>query len=120
MLGVYTRYLSDLRMAVDGRCYAWDGVVEGDVEYEMRVEGEGKVRFLMGGKERCTCRLKEGVEFRASIDGSVLLEVMREYSASYCEAVCEGVCGACGKSRLEKFGETEVRHLPLWEDIVTC
>lgn len=120
MLGPYTKFLADLCMSIDGRCYAWDGVQPGCVDYEMSMECEGKVRFLMNGENRCTCRLKEGVEMRASLDGGVLLEVMREYSASYCEAVCEGHCGKCGKSRLEKFGETEVRHLPLWEDIVTC
>lgn len=120
MLGSYTKYLADLSMAIDGRCYAWDGVIPGNAEYEMKMESEGKLQFLMNGELRCTCRLKEGVEMKASQDGDVLLEVMKEYSASYCEAVCEGICDRCHKSRLEKFGETEVRHLPLWQDIVTC
>lgn len=120
MLGPFMTYLKDLRMSIDGRCYAWDGVIPGNAEYEMRVVGEGRVKFEMNGMARCTCRLKEGVEEEASRDGGVLLEVMKEYSASYCEAVCEGHCDRCGRTRLEKFGETEVRHLPLWEDIVTC
>lgn len=120
MLGEFTKFLADLRMSIDGRCYAWDGKIPGNAEYEMRVISEGSVKFEMNGKARCTCRLKAGVEDSASRDGGVLLEVMKEYSASYCEAVCEGHCDRCGRTRLEKFGETEVRHLPLWEDIVTC
>lgn len=88
--------------------------------YEMEAEKEGRLRFEMNGRLRCTCRLKEGVVDNATRDGLVLLDVMQEYSASYCEAVREGRCQKCGLSRLEKFGRTEVTHQRNWDDIVTC
>lgn len=117
-----TRCLAKLSLGIDGRCYAWsdDGGISEDATYEMRVVGEGVLKFERNGKPRCLCRLKEGVEREATRDGAVLLEVVKEYSASYCETVHEGECDGCGKSRLEKFGKSEVTHLPLWEDIVTC
>ena len=117
----YTKYLAKLSMGVDGRCYAWtDFGISDDAKYEMDVVREGQLRFERNGKPRCTCRLKSGVEMKATQDGAVLLELVKEYSASYCETVHEGECDKCGKSRLEKFGKSEVSHLPLWEDIVTC
>lgn len=119
MLGPYTKYLARLSMGVDGRCYAWeDWGVPADAKYELRVLREGAVHFERNGKLRCTCRLKPGVEMMASRDGGVLLQVMKEYSESYCEPVHEGKCDGCGKTRLEKFGRSEVKHQPLWEDIV--
>lgn len=121
MLGEYTKYLTHLSMAFDGRCYAWDDfVTPSDAKYEMAAEREGHLRFEMNGRLRCTCRLKNGVVDRATRDGRVLLDVMQEYSASYCENVREGRCNKCGLSRLEKFGRADGLHQKNWEDIVAC
>ncbi|CAK4031697.1 Hypothetical predicted protein [Lecanosticta acicola] len=86
MLGPYTKYLTHLSMIIDGQCYAWDeGTFSfpGDAQYEIEAEREGRLRFEMNGRLRCTCRLKNGVVDRATRDGRVLLDVMQEYSASY-------------------------------------
>ncbi|KAF2211265.1 hypothetical protein CERZMDRAFT_90965 [Cercospora zeae-maydis SCOH1-5] len=121
LLGPCVRYLARLSMEVDGRCYAWtDRGISDDARYEMAVVCKGQLHFESNGKPRCTCRLKSGVEMQATEDGAVLLELVKEYSASYRDTVYEGVCLECGKSRLENFGRSEVTHLPLWEDVVTC
>jgi hypothetical protein len=146
-LGSFVHHLTSLTMHIDGRCYAWDGVVPGDVKYAMQVvsgpnlsksrsaspvqstdesssqsqSGERNenlsLQFTMNDGPRCTCRLRPGVEEKAVHDGSELMEVMKEYSASYCEAVREGKCPYCGCSRLETVRKTEVRHLERWRDI---
>lgn len=122
MLGPYCKYLTHLTMAIDGRCYGGeDFSIPSDARYEIEAVQEGKVRFERNENSRCKCRLKPGVERKASRDGAVLLEVMKEYSQSYWEPVLEGSCPKCGLSRLETLRRsTEVTHLPLWEDIVTC
>ncbi|KAF7190637.1 hypothetical protein HII31_07796 [Pseudocercospora fuligena] len=121
MLGPYTKYLTNLSMAIDGRCYGGeDFSIPADAQYEIEAVQDGKVRFERNGTSRCKCRLKPGVERQASRDGAVLLEVMKEYSASYWEPVLEGHCPKCDLSRLETLRRSEVSHLPLWEDIVSC